>query len=210
MSEAKPIKSVFETLAAIDVGSLTKKKGKFTYLSWSYAVDTLLRHYPGATWEVKRFDGLPFLKTENGYFVEVAVTVDGVTRSHVHPVLNEKNSTIDQPNAFQINTSTARCLTKAIALHGLGLYIYNGEDVPLDGGSDEDETAPPGKPALDPKVMQTLLDGVAAIKTTYGLNMLYKESKQLIDKDGNEDDFTRFVEACTKRKGVLKETEAAK
>lgn len=207
MSEAK---SVFQTLAAIDCSGLTKKKGKFTYLSWSYAVDTLLRTYPDATWEVHEYDGAPFKSTPAGTFVKASVTVNGVTRTQVHPVLNEKNTTIENPNAFQINTSIQRCLTKAIGLHGLGLYIYNGEDVPLDDGGSEtvDETAPPTTPALDPKVMQTLLDEVAAIKTTAALTTLYKASKLIIDEKGNDDDMTRYVEACTKRKGVLKEQEA--
>ncbi|MGM9458240.1 DUF1071 domain-containing protein, partial [Lacticaseibacillus rhamnosus] len=54
----------------------------------------------------------------------------GVTLSQVHPVLDNRNKPIEKPNAFQINTSIQRCLAKAIALHGLGLYIYQGEDLP--------------------------------------------------------------------------------
>jgi aspartate aminotransferase-like enzyme len=79
---------------------------------------------------VKRFDSLPFQKTEAGFFVEVAVTVQSVTLSQIHPVLDSKNRPIDMPSAFDINTSIQRCLVKAIALHGLGLYIYAGEDLP--------------------------------------------------------------------------------
>jgi hypothetical protein len=73
------------------------------------------------------------MDTKCGYFVEVAVTVNGITLSLIHPVLNNQNKTIAQPNAFEINTSIQRCLVKAIALHGLGLYIYAGEDLPMDG-----------------------------------------------------------------------------
>jgi hypothetical protein len=79
---------------------------------------------------VRRFDGLPYLKTETGTFVEVAVTVQGVTLCQIHPVLDAKNRTLMEPTAFDINTSIQRCLVKAIALHGLGLYIYAGEDLP--------------------------------------------------------------------------------
>jgi hypothetical protein len=90
---------------------------------------------PAATWEVKRFGGLPYLTTEAGCFVEVAVTVRGVTLSQIHPVLDAKNRPILAPTAFDVNTSIQRCLVKAIALHGLGLCIYAGEDLPT--ASDE-------------------------------------------------------------------------
>jgi hypothetical protein len=122
--------SVFQTLNAMDVNKHVEKKGQFTYLSWVWAVAELRKASPTATWEVIKTDGLPFCKTECGYFVEVAVTVDGITLSQIHPVLDNQNKTIPMPNAFQINTSIQRCLVKAIALHGLGLYIYAGEDLP--------------------------------------------------------------------------------
>lgn len=123
-------KTVFERLAALDVGKHVEKKGKFSYLSWPWAVKTLREAAPDATWEVIKYDGKPYCATETGYFVEVAVTVNGITLSQIHPVLDNNNKTIAVPNAFQINTSIQRCLVKAIALHGLGLYIYAGEDLP--------------------------------------------------------------------------------
>ena len=120
----------FSVLAAIDCSEHVEKKGRFSYLSWPWAVKTLLQLYPDSTWEVRRFDGMPFQKTESGSFVEVAVTVCGITRSQVHPVLDNNNKVIKTPTAFDINTSIQRALVKAIALHGLGLYIYAGEDLP--------------------------------------------------------------------------------
>lgn len=123
----------YTELSKIDVSEHMEKKGKFSYLSWAWAVDQLRKVHPNATWEVIRFEGKPFMKTECGYFVEVAVTVEGITLSQIHPVLNNQNKPIAQPNAFEINTSIQRCLVKAIALHGLGLYIYAGEDLPMDG-----------------------------------------------------------------------------
>jgi hypothetical protein len=133
----------YAELAKINVGEHIEKKGKFSYLSWAYAVDVLRKADPTATWEVKRFDGVPFMKTECGYFVEVAVTVKGITLSQIHPVLDNYNKPISQPNSFQINTSIQRCLVKAIALHGLGLYIYAGEDLPTDTEETEAKQAPP-------------------------------------------------------------------
>src|SRR5262245_384853 len=120
----------FARLNQISVSDHIEKKGQFSYLSWAWAVQQLRLADPTATWEVKRFDGLPFLRTEVGYFVEVAVTVHGATLSQVHPVLDAKNHPISEPTSFDVNTSIQRCLVKAIALHGLGLYIYAGEDLP--------------------------------------------------------------------------------
>jgi hypothetical protein len=120
----------FAVLNDINVSDHVEKKGQFSYLSWPFAVAQLRLADPSATWEVKRFDGLPYLKCDTGHFVEVAVTVEGVTLSQLHPVLDGKNKPIASPTAFDINTSIQRCLVKAIALHGLGLYIYAGEDLP--------------------------------------------------------------------------------
>lgn len=122
----------YEDLSKINVNEHVEKKGKFTYLSWAWAVDVLRKKHPTATWEVIRFNGMPFMETPLGYFVEVAVTVEGITLSQIHPVLDNNNKPIGQPSSFQINTSIQRALVKAIALHGLGLYIYAGEDLPDD------------------------------------------------------------------------------
>ena len=130
----------FSRLNAINVSEHIEKKGQFSYLSWPYAVAQLRQADPAACWEVKRFDGLPYQKTELGYFVEVAVTVQGMTLSQIHPVLDSRNDPIELPTAFEINTSIQRCLVKAIALHGLGLYIYAGEDLP--GGEKTEHVQP--------------------------------------------------------------------
>lgn len=160
------------SLRTVDVTKHMEKKGKFTYLSWSWAVDKLIELHPDATWEVKRFPMMvwetsdcvketsdetfirpngaedrktkyrdiknlvasqlqvPYMRTDTGYYVEVEVTIDGISRSQVHPVLDHRNKPCEKPNAFDINTSIQRCLAKAIALHGLGLHIYSGEDLP--------------------------------------------------------------------------------
>lgn len=120
----------FATLSRINVSEHIEKKGQFAYLSWPFAVAQLRLADPTACWEVKRFNEVPYLKSDTGYYVEVAVTVQGITLSQIHPVLDSKNRPITEPNAFDINTSIQRCLVKAIALHGLGLYIYAGEDMP--------------------------------------------------------------------------------
>jgi hypothetical protein len=128
----------FVELSKINVNEHVERKGQFSYLSWPFAVSQLRQFDPVATWAVLRFDGLPYLNTEAGCFVEVAVCVKGVSLSQIHPVLDSKNRPILAPTAFDINTSIQRCLVKAIALHGLGLYLYSGEDLPL--ASDEPKT----------------------------------------------------------------------
>ncbi len=138
------MESIFKSLYAINVNEQIEKKGQFNYLSWPYAVAQLRLADPTAIWEVRRFDGLPYLQTTSGCFVEVAVTVQGVTLSQIHPVLDAKNKPIPDPTAFDINTSIQRCLVKAIALHGLGLYIFAGEDLP--------QSAPVDGPKPSPKV----------------------------------------------------------
>lgn len=126
------MENYYKDLASIDVSQHVEKKGRFSYLSWAWAVDQLRKHDHTATWEVKRFDGVPYLKTELGYFVEVEVTCKGIPMSQIHPVLDNKNKPIQKPSPFDINTSIQRALVKAIALHGLGLYIYAGEDLPTE------------------------------------------------------------------------------
>ena len=128
---SKTTQSTFMKLFKTDVSEYVKQKGKYNYLSWCFAVQELKRACPTARWGVtKAENGEPFLKTECGYFVEVWVDVDGVNLSQIHPVLDNRNNPIEKPNAFQINTSLQRALAKCIALHGLGLYIFAGEDLP--------------------------------------------------------------------------------
>jgi hypothetical protein len=137
MTETNNIASVsaFSVLDLLNVNKFTEKKGQFTYLSWAYAVREMLRVDDKATWHIHEYENengtkQPYMNTSAGCFVKVTVHVQGTPRTQVHPVLNHKNQTIKEPNAFEINTSIQRCLAKAIALHGLGLYIYAGEDLP--------------------------------------------------------------------------------
>ena len=91
------ITNYFTQLANIDVSQHLEKKGQFSYLSWPYAVQQLRHFDESATWEVRRFEGLPYLCTEFGTFVEVAVTVKSVTLSQIHPVLDQENKPLIVP-----------------------------------------------------------------------------------------------------------------
>jgi hypothetical protein len=141
----------FARLSAINVSDHVEKKGGFSYLSWPYAVAQLRLADPTASWEVRRFVGLPYLATDLGVFVEVAVTVQGVTLSQIHPVMDGRNRPLMAPNAFDINTSIQRALVKAIALHGLGLYIYAGEDLPVTSNESASANDEPTKPTEVPR-----------------------------------------------------------
>lgn len=112
-------------LRALDVSKHIEKKGQLSYLSWPWAVDQLLQSDPMATWEYKE-------PTRYGatMMVHCAVTAFGKTMTCQLPVMDHKNKAVADPDAFQVNTAMQRCLVKAIALHGLGLYIYAGEDLP--------------------------------------------------------------------------------
>ena len=145
------MESIFKKLYSQNVNEHVEKKGNFNFLSWPYAVAQLRLADPLATWEVKRFaDDLPYQKTDMGVFVEVAVTCQGITLSQIHPVLDSKNRPLVEPSSFDINTSIQRCLVKAIALHGLGLYVYAGEDLPQ-GESSGEVTKPVTKPTTTSK-----------------------------------------------------------
>lgn len=136
--------SAFKILKGIDVTQHVEKKGKFNYLSWAWAWDTLKTHCPEATFEKHLFDTLdatkqPYMRDAEGYaYVMVTVKVEGQSSTEIMPVLNHSNKPIQNPNSFDVNTALQRCLVKAIAFTGLGLYIYAGEDLPQTSNDDVD------------------------------------------------------------------------
>tara|TARA_Y100001963_G_C6521050_1_gene326582 strand:- start:13 stop:567 length:555 start_codon:yes stop_codon:yes gene_type:complete len=122
--------SVFQKLTEVDISKLAERKGKYDYLSWAHAVREMLKVYPEATWRVHEYDNQPYMETSTGFYVKVTVGIGDVCRTQIHPVLDNKNNPIAKPTSFQINTSIQRCLAKTIALHGLGLVLFAGEDLP--------------------------------------------------------------------------------
>ena len=118
--------SKFQELRKIDVSKHTERKGKFTYLSWAWAVDTLLQHDESATWTYAD----PLTLPDGSMMVFCTVKAFGKEMTAQLPVLDFKNQAIKNPNTMQLNTAMQRCLAKAISLHGIGLYIYQGEDLP--------------------------------------------------------------------------------
>ena len=126
--------STFKTLSEINVNDNTEKKGKFTYLSWAWAWAELMKVAPESTATVYHDDNtnMPYFMSKAGAMVKVGVTVNGLEHINYLPVMNMRNQAIkpEDVNMMDINKAIQRCTVKAIALHGLGLYIYAGEDLP--------------------------------------------------------------------------------
>ena len=130
-------------LLKINVNDHTEKKNGLTYLSWAWAWAEALKADPTATFEVKTFahdqyTEMPYMNVNGTALVWVTVTLFGQPRTCMLPVMDYRNKPILNPDAFAVNTAIMRCMTKALALHGLGLYIYSGDDLP----EEESKAAP--------------------------------------------------------------------
>lgn len=117
----------YAELRKINVNEHVEKKNGLSYLSWAWAVDQLMQLDETANWEYAE-------PKQFGDTLMVFCTVEafGRKRTAQLPVMDYKNKAIPNPDAFQVNTAMQRCLAKAISLHGIGLYIYAGEDLPED------------------------------------------------------------------------------
>lgn len=131
----KPM-SVFETLNGINVNDKTEKKGNLTYLSWAWAFGEAKKRYPDLTYQVYEREtptGPVWYFTDGRTcWVKVGVTINGLEHIEMLPVMDFSNRSIplEKVTSTDTNKAVQRCLTKALARHGLGLYIYAGEDLP--------------------------------------------------------------------------------
>lgn len=131
--------TAFAELSKVDVSKYIEKKNGLNYLSWANCWGELLKRYPESTSRViPDPEGLNYHTDGKTCWVEVGVTVQGFERIETLPVMNHRNQSIplDQVTSMDVNKAIKRCMVKAIGLHGLGLYIYAGEDLP-------EESAPP-------------------------------------------------------------------
>lgn len=136
-------KSVFETLNSINVNDKVEKKNGLTYLSWAWAWAEVKKLYPQSTYTIyENAEGLNFHHDGKTAWVKTGVTIEDIEHIEYLPVLDYRNAsiTLDKITSFNVNSSIQRSLTKAIARHGLGLYIYAGEDIPT---GQVEEVAPP-------------------------------------------------------------------
>lgn len=162
----------YVTLRSVDLGEHVEKKQNLSYISWAWAVDQLLLRDPTATWEY-RFgkDGggneVPFIYIGDTAMVFCTVRAFGVERTAQLPVMDHRNRPIPNPDSFQVNTAMQRALAKAISLHGLGLYIYAGEDLP------PKEETPEPEPKVTADELQQAKDLLKAAKTKDDLRKVY-------------------------------------
>ena len=118
--------SVWQTLSKIDVNKHTEKKGNLTYLSWAWAWAVTKQNYPEATYAFLSNE----IHADGTMTVHCVVSIETVDHEMWLPVMDNRNKAIKNPDAFAINTAKMRCLTKGLSMHGLGAYIYAGEDLP--------------------------------------------------------------------------------
>lgn len=137
-------KSYFEQLNNINVSDKIEKKNNLSYLSWAWAWGELKKYYPEAQYKVyENVEGLNYHHDTRTAWVKVGVIVNQIEHIEYLPVMNHRNQSIplNDITSFNVNTSIQRCLTKAIARHGLGLYIYAGEDLPEDSKPTKEDLA---------------------------------------------------------------------
>jgi hypothetical protein len=177
-------KSTWSVLSQIDCSNHTEKKNGLTYLSWAWAWGIAKMNFPTANYEVKEYDGKPYLfDPDLGYLVQTRVTIDGETIPMHLFVMDGANNAqknvrysykvkeyvdkrftgqyidkfVEPATMFDINTTIMRCLTKNLAMFGLGHYIYAGEDLPV-----ESDTAKAEKQAAEEAKKQELLTKAVA------------------------------------------------
>ena len=190
----KEIREKFTELYSLDVSKYVEKKEGLSYLTWSYAWAEFKKIYPDATYEVKKDEsGRCYFGDEKiGYMVYTTVTAGGLTYEMWLPVMDNANKamklesytystrrgdkTVEAISMFDINKAVMRCLVKNLAMFGLGLYIYAGEDLPED--IREYSCADCGKP-VDPSMAKrtTAAFGVCLCKECGVLRSKKKENE---------------------------------
>lgn len=215
-------------LMSLDVSKFEEKKNGLTYLSWAHAWAEALKADPLATFHVETFQRadattIPYMEINGGTgMVWVRVTIFGKEITCFLPIMDHRNKSIPNPDAFQVNTAIMRCMTKALALHGLGLHIYAGEDLPMAVDQDEPKKEEPKKedPVVKAAEVHSTLDRASAelfaegmvefvliCKTEAGLKSYWKANQTKIDdlKSNHPDLFTRVRDVFSEMKAKFKE-----
>ena len=201
------LKDLQEELLTLNVNEKTEEKNGLTYLSWSWAWAELLKKYPSATYEIVKFEDngklVPYMfDKETGYMVFTKLTIENITREMWLPVMDGANKamldheytyqvrdyksvemkekTVAKANMFDINKTIMRCLTKNLAMFGLGLYIYSGEDLPEDLRTITEDQI---------KEIEKLVDDIPAMVNYYKLgkleDMKYVDAEEVIKRKKN-------------------------
>ena len=184
-------KESINKLLSTNVNNHTEKKGNLTYLSWAWAWAEALKADEDATYKVEMFGDKCYMDINGTAMVFVTVTMFGKPMTCQLPVMDFRNKAILNPDAFAVNTAIMRCMTKALSLHGLGLYIYAGEDLPEGEGSD-----------VDVGVMIDHLAAIDAVTTLEDLKNVYTVAYTACGSDKSWQ--KKVIDAKDKRKGELK------
>ena len=186
MAETKAKKSVFQTLNAINVQEHIEVKDtgrvKLSYLSWAWAWAEVKKAYPEAFYTIyENADGLFYHTDGRTAWVKTGVTIEGIEHIEYLPVMDNRNNSIplEKLTSFDVNKAVQRSLTKACARHGLGLYIYAGEDLP-------EEEAKQAKSDMEQKIAKAVA-AMRAVKSRDELEQVWRTwSNQIPCSDGTE------------------------
>ena len=200
---AAKAKSVYETLSAIDCRRESRKKNGLTYLPWAWAWARVKEHFPLATYTIYEDAAGRFYHTDGRTaWVKTGVTIEGVELIEYLPVMDFRNASIplEKLTSFDVNKSIQRSLTKACARHGLGLYIFAGEDLPEGAEEAAKPAAPAAKPAQTaPRAQnaQKTADGAKAAMTAAWKAFLATPTARGMDANARGNYFAAEVKRLT-------------
>ena len=173
----------FNDLYAVNVNGHTEKKNNLTYLSWAWAWGEIKKRHPDATYTVyENADGWNYHTDGRTCWVKTGVTVNGIEHIEYLPVMDYKNKSISTENvtSFDVNKAIQRSLTKACARHGLGLYIYAGEDLPEEEAAEKQDASRNAKNIA----ANNIISGLAKVRGKSDGEILNALMRQISKPDG--------------------------
>lgn len=188
-------KNYFVELNSINVNDKTEKKNGLTYLSWSWAWGELKKLHPDATYTIyENSDGMFYHTDGKTCWVKTGVTVNGIEHIEYLPVMDFKNKSIplNAVTSFDVNKAIQRSLTKAVARHGLGLYVYAGEDLPEEEQSETPKVTPP------PAKKRSKRDELVAYCNEHDIDMTMVATGFNLDRNATEEQFAKALEELKK------------
>lgn len=205
MKQEEKKKSVFETLNAINVNEHTEKKNGLTYLSWAWAWAKVKENYPDSFFTIyENPEGLIYFHDGRTAWVKTGVTIEGQELIEYLPVMdyNNRSLTIDRLTSFDVNKAIQRSLTKACARHGLGLYIYAGEDLPEAEQAQQAKPKAEPKPQIDDAALTAAIDEAMSATSVDELQKVWDGHKEMQKA-------TAFIAGVKQAKAILKKGGAA-
>ena len=203
-------KDVWDKLSKIDCSDKIEKKMNLSYLSWAWAWGILQEHYPQAQYLFYQGeDDVPYVRYPDGTGeVRCRISIDNLTREMTLCVMDFKNNAVKNPNSSQVNNSKMRCLTKCLAMFGLGHYIYAGEDLPEDVEDDIDNLDDETESKKEPTPVETPTEDVEADKgygTEEWAELFVKSFLELSKLSKTKEAMTSYYKNNTKDLATLRD-----